>query len=256
MGSFFLFPLSSDELALSYIKTLERSLASNFSSSFLWFSPGTGTSHADLEGGDLKPEDKGAKDSHDPNRRGNQNGAVARGAADLVAELFGETPAGSCALRALVPTTESLEGLCFAPRPIDETTVCADPLSKPVAGFGVVGIEVHRHGVHGRLLLCLPGRLGVHVLRSSAIGSRKSLDALWLGRSTLQKATAWQQIQAQSITKSSEGVCNNASALTITEQTHVSSMFRLVATFVVERRAARGSCRHTAQTNTRRHVSP
>merc|ERR1719163_895960 len=68
-GSFFLFPLSSDELALSYIKTLERSLASNFPSAFLWLSPGTGTSHADLEGGDLKPEHKGAKDSHDPNRR-------------------------------------------------------------------------------------------------------------------------------------------------------------------------------------------
>merc|ERR1719163_434573 len=93
-GSFFLFPLSSDELALSYIKTLERSLASNFPSAFLWLSPGTGTSHADLEGGDLKPEHKGAKDSHDPNRRGNQNGAVARGAADLVAELFWRNACG------------------------------------------------------------------------------------------------------------------------------------------------------------------
>merc|ERR1719163_279758 len=77
-GSFYLFPLSSDELALSYIKTLERSLASNFSSSFLWFSPGTGTSHADLEGGDLKPEDKGDVPVPGENQRKEEEKLLAR----------------------------------------------------------------------------------------------------------------------------------------------------------------------------------
>jgi hypothetical protein len=52
---------------------------------------------------------------------------------DLVAELLGETPTRTSALRALVPAAKSLKGLRLPPRTINKATIGADPLAEPVA---------------------------------------------------------------------------------------------------------------------------
>merc|ERR1712216_80137 len=62
------------------------------------------------ESGDLQAKDECPEDRHQTDASGDEDSSIG-GTSDLVAELLGETPAGTSALRALVPTAKCLEGL-------------------------------------------------------------------------------------------------------------------------------------------------